>query len=532
MSIVSLSFLAFFFITVFLYYALPKKTQPIILLLASIIFYIFSGLDNFIIVIFTSIIAYKFAMLMQKNADKTKELTQGLDRKQAKPIKEMMKIKSKRYLCISITIIVSILAVLKYTNFAILNLNKLLNIWHLGRIRGLELIVPLGISFYTFMMISYLTDVYRGKIVAENNFLKYATYVLYFPHITQGPIARYNETAPQLFAQHNFNYDMFIKGLWLMLWGYIKKTIIADGIAVFTDVIFDGWDKYYGIIFLIAGIIYSIQIYCDFSGCMDIVRGASECFGVKLSENFERPYFSKSLPEFWRRWHITLGTFFKDYIFYPVSTSKLFLKMNKTVRKCCGAKVGRAIASSVPILSVWLLTGLWHGPSWNFICWGLFHGILITLSTAFEKPINTLSDKLNINRECFGFSVFRMIRTFFLCVIGRIIFIAPNLNASFTMIGSIFSLSFAMPSILDFCDHNWHFLQLVTTITFFSLVLFGVSLAQEKIKKNGSNITIRDWLSNQKTWVRWTVLLIGLIAVFILGNYGAGAGKSFIYEQF
>ncbi len=532
MSVISLSFLAFLAISLLVYYTFPKKTQPYILLAASVVFYTFSGWENLLIVLATAVIVYFFAQKMQKNLDETARRIKDLDRKQARGIKDEMKRKRKKYFVWALVIVIAILAVLRYTGFMVTNLNTVLGALNLSQIPGMTLVVPLGISFYTFMMISYLTDLYNGKITAEKNFLKYAAYVLYFPHVTQGPIARFNLVAPQIYAQRKFDYDTFIKGAWLMLWGYFKKAVIADGIAIFTDGIFGGWEEYAGLIFLWAGVLYSIQIYCDFSGCMDIVRGASECFGIRLSENFARPYFSQTLPEFWRRWHISLGTFFKDYIFYPVSTSKIFLKINTNARKLLGSELGRILASCVPILSVWLLTGLWHGPSWNFICWGLFHGILISLSTAFENPINTLSDKLHIKRDCFSFSLFRMLRTFMLCVIGRIIFIAPTVDAAFTMLKKVFSDTPVAPDHLVFCSSEEHYYQLVNVIVFGCVVLFGVSLAQELMKKAGNTATVRDWLAEQNIWLRWVVLLVGLIAVFVLGHYGAGAGRSFIYEQF
>ena len=532
MSVVSLTFLTFLFISILVYYIVPKKMQPYVLLAASVVFYAFSGIDNLLIALLTAGVVYVFACLMQKNIDEETELIKDLERKEARAVKNEMKKKRKKYLVWALFIIVAILAALKYTNFIIGNINTLMGLVHFGRIRGLKMIVPLGISFYTFMMISYLADVYNGKVAAEKNFFKYASYVLYFPHVTQGPIARFNLIAPQIYAQRKFDYDAFLKGLWLMLWGYAKKTLIADNIALFTSVVFAGWSEYEGVIFLVAGVMYSVQIYCDFSGCMDIVRGASECFGIKLAENFERPYFSQTLPEFWRRWHISLGAFFKDYIFYPISTSKAFLKINTNARKVLGNTLGRIVASCVPILCVWLLTGLWHGPSWNFICWGLFHGILISLSTAFEQPVDKICKKLHIKRDCFSFSVVRIIRTFFLCVIGRIIFIAPSMMAAITMLKSSFSLSLKLPQFSTFFENYWHAAQLFVVLFSGCLLLFCVSLAQEIMKKSGCNITIRDWLGKQNIWFRWTILIIGLCAVFILGNYGAGVGRTFIYEQF
>ena len=528
MNIVSYTFLAFLIISIILYYIVPQKIQWMVLLASSVVFYAFSGMDNLAIVALTTVIVYIFSCLMQKNLDRQAELLEGADRKQARTVKTQMKSKRKKWLVLSLVAVISILAFLKYYNFAVKNLNALLGLLSLNDIRGLELINPLGISFYSFMMISYLIDIYNGRISAQRNFAKYAAYVLYFPHVTQGPIARYESVAPQIYASRRFDYDAVIKGIWLMLWGYFKKLVIADRLALFVNEVFDEYRQYAGMIFILAGVAYSIQIYCDFSGCMDIVRGASECFGIKLGENFERPYFSQTLPEFWRRWHISLGSFFREYVFYPVSTSKLFLKANSAARKHLGNEAGRNLASCIPIMCVWLLTGIWHGARWNFIAWGLFHGVLICLSTIFEQPIEGLTKKLHIKRDCLSWSIFRMLRTFFLCVIGRIIFLGNGVRASLHMIKSAFTDWGVFYNLerIGLSHNEW------LVVAAGCIVLLAVSIAQEYRKSKGYDTTIRDWLSRQNLWLRWTVLFAGIMAILALGVYGSGAGAVFIYEQF
>ena len=528
MSIVSYEFLLFLAISILCYYIVPKKLQWVILLLASVVFYAFAGVRYLTVVGTTAVVVYILAMLMQKNLDAQEQKVQGLDRKAARVVKNEMKTKRKRILILSLIVVIGVLFIYKASGFCIWNINKVLTKLSLTNLPSWKLMAPLGISFYSFMMISYLMDIYNGKIRAQKNFLKYLTYVLYFPHITQGPIARYDKVAPQMFAAHKFDYDGVIQGTWLILWGYFKKLVIADRLALFVTEIFGNSSEYQGTIFFFAGVMYSIQIYCDFSGCMDMVRGASECFGIRLGENFERPYFSQTLPEFWRRWHISLGAFFREYVFYPVSTSSLFLKLNTIGRKYLGNDWGRNVASCLPILCVWFLTGFWHGASWNYICWGLYHGILICFSTMFEQPIEKLTQKLNIKRDCISWNIFRMLRTFLLCVIGRIIFMGHGIQDTINTLTSIVADRDVFYNVETIAlTHNDWLVVIVGCI-----VLMLVSVAQEIRKQSGNEETIRQWLSRQNLWLRWGVLLGGLMFVLTYGVYGSGVGATFIYEQF
>ena len=231
MSVVSYSFFAFLAIAVLLYYVVPKKLQWVVLLGASIYFYAMAGVQFLAVVLLTAVVVYFLAMLMQKNLDKQAQMVQGMDRKAARAVKNDMKAKRKKILVLALVIVIGVLFVFKASGFCITNINRLLGMASMAEIPDWNLIAPLGISFYSFMMISYLMDVYNGKAKAQKNFLKYLTYVLYFPHVTQGPIAKYDEVAPQIFSEHRFSYDTVTQGLWLMMWGYFRKLVIADRLS-------------------------------------------------------------------------------------------------------------------------------------------------------------------------------------------------------------------------------------------------------------------------------------------------------------
>ena len=302
MSVVTYTFIVFLLCTIVLYYIVPKKIQWVILLLASLVFYGYAGIEYLFLVIATAVVVYLFSLRLQKSLDEQEELAKDADRRTARKIKAAEKAKRKKFLVWALVIVIGVLAVFKAFGFVLDNIKRFIPYDGLQSIPDWNLIAPLGISFYSFMMISYLVDLYNGRISAQKNFFRYLSYVLYFPHVTQGPIARYEEVGYQLWEEHSFNMDTIMRGVWLMLWGFVKKIVIADRIGAFTKEIFGHTFDYHGGIFLAVGIAYSIQIYCDFSGCMDIVRGTSECFGIVLGENFRRPYFSQTLPEFWRRW--------------------------------------------------------------------------------------------------------------------------------------------------------------------------------------------------------------------------------------
>ena len=279
-----------------------------------------------------------------------------------------MKSKSGKWLLFAVLLNFGILFAFKYLNFFIDNINAVIGIFsRTASIATVKLILPLGISFYIFQTIGYVADVYFGKYEAEKNPFKLALFVSFFPQLLQGPIGRYNLMAPSLFAAHDFDFRNFSFGIERMLWGYFKKIVIADRLITAVGTITASPADYPGVMVICGMLFYAVQLYCDFTGGIDITIGVAEVLGVKLSENFKRPFFSKNVAEYWRRWHITLGTWFKDYTFYPLSTSKTMMKLTKLTKE----KFGNGAAKRVPVylstVILWFATGAWHGAKWNFI---------------------------------------------------------------------------------------------------------------------------------------------------------------------
>ena len=305
-----------------------------------------------------------------------------------------------------------ILAVLKYTNFAIANVNGIAALFT-GRhsIARVNLVLPLGISFYTFQTMGYVIDVYRGKAEAEKNIFKMALFTSFFPQLIQGPISRFGELSQTLYAPHRFDFRTVWFGLERVLWGYFKKLVIADRIVVAVNAIVGQPDIYSGFYVFCGMLFYAAELYADFTGGIDITIGIAQMFGIQLAENFERPYFSKNIAEYWRRWHITMGTWFKDYLFYPLSASMPVLSMSTFCRKHFGAAAGRRIPVYFVTLVVWFATGIWHGASWNFVLWGVYFGIIIIIEKLFlgkylEKAPAFLSHLYAIFLFTFGWVLF------------------------------------------------------------------------------------------------------------------------------
>ena len=322
MSIVSLEFIAFVLISLFFYYILPSKIRWLALLIMSYTFYFIGGGGTIVYLIFTTITTYLAArgidFLNYKNHEAKKKQQEKL----------LKKIKLQKRLMVAFAAIsnFSLLFFFKYWNYTVTTINGLLDA---ERLPVFELILPLGISFYIFQSIGYVIDVYRNKYKAEKNIFKFALFVSFFPQIVQGPISRFEQLGNQLFNSKPFSYDNLREGIQLAMWGYLKKLVIADRAAIVVNQVFNHYTDYDGGIILLGVIFYCIQLYCDFSGGIDISRAVAKMFGIDLVENFKRPIFAKSLADFWRRWHISLGSWMKDYLFYPLSLSKPFIKLRK-----------------------------------------------------------------------------------------------------------------------------------------------------------------------------------------------------------
>lgn len=436
MNIISLKFLIFVLSFIVVYFAVPKKWQWIVVLFGNVIFYAFAGIEYIAYMLLVSLATFYGALLIEKETLKGKErlsLAQSVDEK--KVIKAEVLKKKKLVSTFAIVLSMGIWAVLKYSNFFIDNFNLVVN--HINSdlaVNNLSWVLPLGMSFYTFHATGYLVDVYRSKYAAEKNFFKYLTFISYFPHIIQGPFSRFDELGKSISEEHGFSYERLCRGASRMLMGFFKKIVVADKIGVAVNSIFAGYETYSGFYMMFAMCAYGIQLYADFAGYMDIVCGLSEILGIKLAENFERPYFAKTVDEFWRRWHITLGTWFRDYVFYPVSMGKTGQKMGKWARKKWGPKMGKLVPGYFALIFVWTATGLWHGANWTYLVWGYLNLLVIALTMQLSDFYEKVKAFLHIKSESLYWKIFCIVRTFILVCFFRFFSAAPDISTAMQML--------------------------------------------------------------------------------------------------
>lgn len=525
MTFISGIFFVFILFTILFYFIVPLRYRWMVLLTMSVVFYLTSGVEQILFIIFSSLLVYASARWMDSVYTKQNEKLKasGLSPADKKNIKLSDKKKCKKILKVTVLLLLLVLLYCKIGNRVLEALNSLASFEHQD---WMKIIVPLGISYYTFSMIGYLADVYWRKEKAETNYFKFALFVFYFPQILQGPIARHKKLAGQLIEGHPFDEKRVWYGVQLAIWGYFKKLVIADRLAIFVNKVFNNYTEYTGLIFLIAAMFGSIVLYCDFSGCMDIASGISEIFGIKIEKNFERPFFSKSAAEFWRRWHITLGSWFKDYIYMPLVISPKVIKISQKVKKIFGTRAGKSVMSIVPLACVWLFTGLWHGTGYNYIAWGMYWGAIIIVSTVFAPEIKKLTEFLNINTDAESWKVWQMVRTFLLFSIGRLITLPGHLRTTWDILKQTLShIDVWMlfdGSLYEYGLNRTNFLFAMFTV----FVLWCVSMLQEK----GS---VRDRIAGCNIVIRWAIYYIAIFSVLIFGIYGAGYNSStFTYMNY
>lgn len=484
MSFTSYSFLLFAAILLVIYYSIPARGQWLLLLGASYCFYAQSGKENLVFILLTTASTYIAARLIYR-------AQAACDRKTAKSCSRLW-----LWLCLGI-------------HFGLLALCKV-------RFTFQNVLLPMGISFYMFQSMGYVLDVYRGSIHPEKNPFKLALFVCYFPQLVQGPISKYQELMPQLLEQRRYNGKQVSFGLQRMLWGYFKKLVIADRIAV--AVLALKGPEHTGLAFLVLSCFYAIQIYGDFTGGIDIAIGLSEALGITLPENFVRPFFSKNIAEYWRRWHITLGQWMKEYVFYPVSVSAPMRRLSKSARKKW-PKLGKRLPVYAATFATWFCTGIWHGITPNFLLWGMLNCLVIVISEELTPLYQKFHSRFPWkNKPWYG--AFEMLRMFLLMNLIRIVDLFPNIGEYFRRLGTVFT-SASVP-----------FLELGLGVVDYGILICGcavmlcVSIIQEK---KGS---VRQLLW-QRAGLRYAVILGLLLAVLLMGSYGIGydAGN-FIYNQF
>ena len=509
MQYFNLSYLLVFLPCVIIFYAItPKKHKWIILLFFSYVFFFLISKKLIIYLILVTLLIHYFGLWIDKiDNDLSKEILESNNKKELKTIYKKRKF---RVVVLAILLIAGILIVLKYTPFIGNNINYILHKLDFNcQLNVPVYLLPIGISFYTLEALSYIYDVYNKKIKADRNLGRLALYLAFFPSIMEGPISRYNDIAESLYSGNKIEYKNLTFGIQRIFWGLMKKLVVADRLNTCVSLIFDGYQGFDGGIILIGAIFYTIQLYMDFSGTIDIVIGSGEIFGIKLPENFRQPFFSRSISDFWTRWHITLGTWLRDYVFYPLSLSKKLRKLTSITKK-------PLLAGSISLFIVWLINGFWHGAGWNYIFFGMYHFVLILTANIITPYIIKLCAKLKINRDSILYKSISIIKTTILVIIGEMFFRANSLTAGLDMFKKIFT-NFNINSIFNGSILKLHidvydlFIILVVLI-----IVFASSILKEK------DINIRELVARQNIIVRWLLYYSLILFIIIFGAYGVG----------
>lgn len=495
MQFTSLNFLLFFLFLTTIYFIIPHKVRWFWLLICSYLFYMSDNPKYVIFIAISTIITYLSGLLIE-NANKIS------DEKRSTKIKKI-------WVIASFSSNLGILFLFKYYNFFNASLVRGLNIFGISiHMPTFRYLLPLGISFYTLQALSYIIDVYRKDVIAEKNLGKLALFVSFFPQVVAGPIEKSKNMLHQFNEKHVFDYDRVKNGLLLMLWGVFVKIVVADRLAMLVNTVYSNPNNYKGFTVLIATVFFTFQIYLDFMSYSDMARGIAQVLGFKITNNFNQPYLSKSIKEFWSRWHISLTSWFKDYLYFPLGGNR-----RGKIRTYCN------------IMIIFLVSGLWHGATFNFIVWGGLHGFY-QIAGYLLKPLKLKVIKtFKINTEVFSFKFFQVIITFMLVNFAWIFFKASSFLSAIAIIknsfyfnpwtlidGTIFKLG------LDSKD----FLIAIVGI----ILVIIVDLMQRKI-------SLRSQLSKQNIMFRWTIYLVAALVVLVFGMYGPGYSmQQFIYSQF
>lgn len=493
MNFNSVDYCLFFIIVLGIYYIIPNKIRYIWLVAASYYFYSCYNVTYLYIIFSVTIISYFAALIIDKLNSYGGT---GGNRCIIKTV-----------LFIAICLCFGFLLFYKYSNFIISNINFLLNIFSIGnKITAIDIVLPVGISFFTFQAVGYVIDVYRGDVSPEINPVRYALFLSFFPQLVAGPIERSTNLIHQLRKPNRLTDDRLREGLFIILLGLWQKVLVADRIAVIVDTIFNNYSDYTGIEMFIAVVLFGFQIYCDFSGYSNIAIGSAKLLGIDLMVNFHAPYLAKSIPEFWKRWHISLTTWFTDYLYIPLG----------------GNKKGK-VRQYINIIIVFLCSGLWHGASWNYVFWGGINGMFSIISRISRHKTKNL--KLSNNRID---TIIRMIFTFLFIDFTWLFFRAPSLGNAFLMINKGIKYVGMGPLLRgDSFDKVFGGSLNLVVISISICLLFIFDLVQDRIGN------IFEYISKQNYIIRWITYLILIFTIILFGAYGEGYEQTnFIYFQF
>ena len=528
MSFISLYFLLFLALVILSYFVTPKKYRWIVLLVASYVFYLLNDFRAVIFLITTTASVYLATFGMRKLTEKQKSFFEQQDdewlAENKKKYQKKLAKNKKIILIFTLLFNFGILFVLKYFSYladAFCNLIKVepLNI---------KILLPLGISFYMFQTVGYMIDVYFGKVEAEKNIFKVALFTSFFPQLIQGPISRFGQLAPQLYEGNDFNKNKLKSGMLLMLWGYFKKLVIADRANLLYASIMQNYSNFQGAEIFVGMLCFVIKLYCDFSGGIDIAMGTAECLGIDLTPNFKRPFFATSVTEYWRRWHITLGAWMKDYVLYPLTLSKGY---NRFIRFCKktfkNGVAGKVVPTGIAMFVVFLLVGVWHGPNLTYLLFGVYNGVIILTETIINetKKIKKIQPKERTVAEKRWIFATKLFLTFVLVYFGKYFSAAPNVATAWQWFLSTFKYWSFKGLFSNFFDRtDFTPVNLVILLASIAFLLF-VEIKQERGTK------FREWVLSKNSFWQGAIFYLSIVAVVLLAIY-SGSGGSFAYEVF
>ncbi len=484
----SFEFFIFFPLVTIAYFMIPHKCRWALLLGASYYFYMAWKPQYIILIIISTVIDYFASIMMEKQNTKKKR---------------------RMFLYLSLASNLGMLFFFKYFNFFNDSISAVMKLFTLEySIRSFDILLPMGISFYTFQTLSYTIDVYRGRRKAERHFGIFALYVTFFPQLVAGPIERSDRLLPQFYEKHEFDYNRIVSGLRRMLWGFFKKMVIADGIAIIVDRVYDSPQQFYGFPLIVATVCFAIQIYCDFSGYSDIAIGSARILGFDLMENFKTPYFSKSISEFWKRWHISLSSWFQDYVYIPLGGNRV--------------RIERVYFN---LFITFLVSGLWHGADWTFVIWGALHGVYLVIGRIIKPIKDKIIKSTRIDAIPILHGIIQRIITFSLVCYGWIFFRANSLSDAvyisknlFKGLGNMKSLTYIKDILLPSgVDKDRLIIVFISVVIL--LIAQGISKRDDAIEN----------LNNKKSILRWGSYYCLLIIIIFFGVFKEG---NFIYFQF
>ena len=523
MSYNSFIYLFVFLGTVWLFWALlPQKWRPLALLAGSMIFYVATARRYVVFLLLAAGVTWAAGLLLGRLDELQAATGPSLPAPERKALKKRISAMKKGGVAVGAAALLGLLLWLKYLPFALRSTNTLL-----ARLPGHvsitvpNYVLPLGLSFFSLMAVSYVVDCYRGTAKPAAHYWQVLLYLSFWPHVVEGPFDRFATVAPTLFDPPRPSYRAVTFGAQRIVWGMFKKVVIADRANMYVKAVFDDWTKYSGAAIVVGTLLYTLQLYTEFSGCMDIVLGSAEAFGVPLAENFRQPFLSKTVGEFWRRWHITLGAWLREYLFQPLVISKPMMRLGKFCRGKFGAAAGRNWPVWISLCLTWAAIGLWHGAGWIYLLYGMYYFAIQFLGELAEPTLLKLLPRLPGWRKTKGYQLFQVLRTFALVNLGMLLFRANGAQAALQMLRSL-ATPYAGSLLIKLDARD------LAVLALGALFLLGVDLWQAR-----HGVGLRQAVEKKPLPVRWGIYIGVVLLIMVFGAYGDNYDPAaFIYAQF